>query len=148
MNIKKLDTKSITKISVNQVVVDLTMCVKELLENSLDANATKIGMIEMSFNFTYWFIEFVLDVTIYEKGLNGFKVSDNGHGIDTDNFELLSKYKIDAITIIVLNSILNLLDLLFIGKKGATSKIENFEDIEKLSTYGFRVTQYGGDNWT
>lgn len=44
MNIKKLDSKSITKITVNQVVVDLAMCIKELLENSLDAESTKIGI--------------------------------------------------------------------------------------------------------
>lgn len=49
MSIKKLDSQSITKISVNQVVVDIATCVKELLENSLDANSTKIGN---HFNFS------------------------------------------------------------------------------------------------
>jgi len=43
MSIKKLDTTSVSKICVNQVVVDMPMCIKELVENSLDAGATKIG---------------------------------------------------------------------------------------------------------
>lgn len=43
MSIKKLDNASVSSICINQVVVDMPMCVKELLENSLDAGATKIG---------------------------------------------------------------------------------------------------------
>ena len=47
MSIKKLDSTSISKICVNQVVVDLPMCIKELVENALDAGATKIGIVTL-----------------------------------------------------------------------------------------------------
>jgi len=68
MSIKKLDTTSVSKICVNQVVVDMPMCIKELVENSLDAGATKI------------------DVIFYEHGSTGIRVSDNGSGIKMENF--------------------------------------------------------------
>lgn len=42
--IKALDGGSIHKITSGQVVVDLQTAVKELVENSLDAGATNIGM--------------------------------------------------------------------------------------------------------
>ena len=42
--IKALDSGSIHKITSGQVVVDLQTAVKELVENSLDAGATNIGM--------------------------------------------------------------------------------------------------------
>ncbi len=42
--IKPLDAGSVHKISSGQVVVDLQTAVKELVENSLDAGATNIGV--------------------------------------------------------------------------------------------------------
>jgi DNA mismatch repair protein PMS2 len=42
--IKSLDPQSIHRITSGQVVVDLQTAVKELVENSLDAGATNIGM--------------------------------------------------------------------------------------------------------
>ncbi len=42
--IKALDAGSVRKISSGQVVVDLQTAVKELVENSLDAGATNIGV--------------------------------------------------------------------------------------------------------
>ena len=42
--IKVLDASSIHSITSGQVVVDLQTAVKELVENSLDAGATSIGM--------------------------------------------------------------------------------------------------------
>ena len=42
--IKALDAGSVHKISSGQVVVDLQTAVKELVENSLDAGATNIGV--------------------------------------------------------------------------------------------------------
>lgn len=41
--IKALDVSSVHRISSGQVVVDLQTAVKELVENSLDADATSIG---------------------------------------------------------------------------------------------------------
>ena len=42
--IKSLDASSIHRITSGQVVIDLQTAVKELVENSLDAGATSIGM--------------------------------------------------------------------------------------------------------
>jgi DNA mismatch repair protein PMS2 len=43
-SIKAIDGTSVHKITSGQVVVDLQTAVKELVENSLDAGATSIGM--------------------------------------------------------------------------------------------------------
>ncbi|OAD72208.1 hypothetical protein PHYBLDRAFT_114001 [Phycomyces blakesleeanus NRRL 1555(-)] len=67
-----IDKQSIHKICSGQVVVDLSMTAKELLENSIDAQATNI---ELRFK---------------QNGLGGLDVVDNGHGIDPSNYESLA----------------------------------------------------------
>lgn len=47
--IKALDKASIHRISSGQVVIDLQTAVKELVENSLDAGATSIGLSRLDF---------------------------------------------------------------------------------------------------
>lgn len=93
--IKKLDNISIQHICANQVILDLSACVKELLENSLDAESS------------------LIEIFLSDFGLEKIVVKDNGHGINKENF-----YKIIH--------------------KGATSKILNFDDLSKVSSYGFR----------
>lgn len=43
--IKAIDSSSIHRITSGQVVIDLQTAVKELVENSIDAGATSIGML-------------------------------------------------------------------------------------------------------
>lgn len=43
-SIKSIDNTSIHRITSGQVVIDLQTAVKELVENSIDAGATSIGM--------------------------------------------------------------------------------------------------------
>jgi DNA mismatch repair protein PMS2 len=43
-SIKAIDTGSVHRITSGQVVVDLQTAIKELVENSLDAGATTIGI--------------------------------------------------------------------------------------------------------
>ena len=43
--IRPIDSNSIRQICCGQVVVDLATCVKELIENSLDAGATSIQIL-------------------------------------------------------------------------------------------------------
>lgn len=73
MSIKKLDQQLISDICVNQVIVDLSICVKELLENSLDAGSTDIE------------IQFV------ESGFHSIQVSDNGTGISRKDLDSIVK---------------------------------------------------------
>jgi DNA mismatch repair ATPase MutL len=69
--------------------------VKELVENSVDAGAT------------------VVEVKFFNSGLLGFEVTDNGKGINEDDFEI-------------------------IAKRGTTSKISEFQDIYRIKSLGFR----------
>lgn len=43
-SIRAIDSHSVHRITSGQVVIDLQTAVKELVENSLDARATNIGM--------------------------------------------------------------------------------------------------------
>jgi DNA mismatch repair protein PMS2 len=45
MSIKPIDPSSIHKICTGQIIDGIAMAVKELIENSLDAQATQIGML-------------------------------------------------------------------------------------------------------
>ncbi|KAK9452731.1 hypothetical protein V1511DRAFT_506813 [Dipodascopsis uninucleata] len=66
--IKPIDATSIHKITSGQVVIDLATAVKELVENSLDANAS------------------LIEVRFRNYGLDLFEVIDNGNGINEDDF--------------------------------------------------------------
>jgi DNA mismatch repair protein PMS2 len=94
-SIKRIDKVSILQICSAQVVVDLKSAVKELVENSLDAEA---GNVELKF---------------FASGLNGFEVSDDGKGIKEEDFEI-------------------------VAKRGTTSKIQEYNDIYRIKSLGFR----------
>lgn len=68
---------------------------KELVENSIDAGATHI------------------DIKFKDSGLNGFDVTDNGSGINPENFEAAVH-------------------------RHSTSKLSSFDDLQKVETFGFR----------
>ncbi|TIC68514.1 hypothetical protein E3Q01_00845, partial [Wallemia mellicola] len=94
-----LDNYSINLIVCHQVVInvilDLQGAIKELIENSLDASST------------------VIEINLFNFGLDTIKVVDNGNGIDLNDF----------------NSI---------AKKHFTSKLNTFTDLSQLQTFGFR----------
>ena len=93
--IKSIDKISVHKLCSGQVVLTLATAVKELVENSLDAGATNIT------------------VRFVRSGLESLEVSDNGSGVDEDNFQALTL-------------------------KHYTSKIAEFDDLVDVGTYGFR----------
>lgn len=95
MPIKAIDSESVHRITSGQVVIDLASCVKELVENSLDAHATSI------------------DIRFKNTGLDSVEVVDNGDGIPESDFES-------------------------IALKYHTSKLSSFEELTKVSTFGFR----------
>jgi DNA mismatch repair protein MutL len=84
-----------SRIAAGEVVERPASMLKELLENSLDAGATKI------------------DVEITGAGIDSLRIVDDGRGMDEEDVKLC------------------------LGRH-ATSKIAAFEDLDKLSTFGFR----------
>ena len=68
--IEQLSTSIINKIAAGEVIERPASAVKELIENAVDAGATRI------------------DITIEEGGSHLIRVVDNGHGIAVDQMEL------------------------------------------------------------
>lgn len=95
MPIQLLTDETIGKIAAGEVVERPVSVVKELIENAIDAGASRI------------------DVEIEEGGNKLIRVTDNGKGMNRDELPL-------AIT------------------RHATSKLQTFDDLEKLHTLGFR----------
>ncbi|XP_032250029.1 mismatch repair endonuclease PMS2 isoform X3 [Phoca vitulina] len=93
--IKPIDRKSVHQICSGQVVLSLSTAVKELVENSVDAGATTI------------------DLRLRDYGVDLIEVSDNGCGVEEENFEGLTL-------------------------KHHTSKIQDFADLTQVETFGFR----------
>ena len=93
--IRPLPKNVINKIAAGEVVERPASVVKELVENSVDAGATKIDML------------------IEKSGAKLIKIVDNGCGIDEDQIEIAFS-------------------------RHATSKIASFQDLDTLSSFGFR----------
>lgn len=93
--IQALSKNDIHRICSGQAIVDLGTSVKELVENALDAGATKV------------------DIRLKDHGLGEISVFDNGKGVNKENHATLCL-------------------------KHHTSKIEHFEDLTALTSFGFR----------
>ncbi|KAG5682391.1 hypothetical protein PVAND_011744 [Polypedilum vanderplanki] len=90
----KLDDSVINRIAAGEIIQNPSNCVKELIENSIDAKAKQI------------------QVNTKQNGLY-IQIIDNGTGILKENLEILAE-------------------------RFTTSKLRKYEDLEKMSTYGFR----------
>ncbi len=93
--IKLLPEHLIDQIKAGEVVERPASLLKEIIENSIDANSTKI------------------DIHIADNGMELISLEDNGNGMSIS-------------------------DLPYAFCRHATSKIERFEDIYSLYSYGFR----------
>ncbi|NLO39228.1 MAG: DNA mismatch repair endonuclease MutL [Ruminiclostridium sp.] len=90
-----LDENTANQIAAGEVIERPASIVKEMVENSLDANATAIT------------------VDIVNGGIKSIRITDNGDGMENDDIELAFE-------------------------RHATSKIRKIEDLNQLSTMGFR----------
>ncbi|NXI41380.1 PMS1 protein, partial [Galbula dea] len=97
---KQLSTEAVRLLSSSQVITSVVNVVKELIENSLDADATNI------------------DIKLEDYGFNKIEVRDNGSGIKVTDVPVMAV-------------------------KHYTSKISSSEDLERLTTYGFRGEALG-----
>lgn len=116
-HIKEITTDSVVKITSGQVITDLASSVKELVENSVDANAS---MIEIRFR---------------NYGIDAIEVIDNGDGVSKEDLEgignlhnLLSYFNFYGTS----NKISS------IGRRYYTSKLRSYEDLLVVETFGFR----------
>lgn len=91
--IKAIDQPSVHRITSGQVVIDLTTAVKELLENSLDAGATNIGICVFILTATASDANFatISEIKFREYGLALLEVIDNGAGVSPDDFASLGE---------------------------------------------------------
>ncbi|KAK6169451.1 hypothetical protein SNE40_020506 [Patella caerulea] len=93
--IRAIDKSSVHRICSGQVVLTLAVGVKELVENSIDAGATSV------------------EIKLKEYGSESIEVSDNGSGVEQQNFHGLTL-------------------------KHHTSKLQDFSDLVNVETFGFR----------
>ena len=73
-SIKALDSNTVHRICSGQVIISLSNAVKELVENSLDANARNI------------------EVRLKEFGSESIEVCDDGPGIQEIDYEAISLF--------------------------------------------------------
>ena len=72
MTIKALDSNTVHRICSGQVIISLSNAVKELVENSLDANSKNI------------------EIRLKEFGSESIEVIDDGPGVEEKDYETIS----------------------------------------------------------
>jgi DNA mismatch repair protein PMS2 len=118
--IKPIEGRSVHQIQSGQVIVDLQSVCKELVENSIDAGATSVGMHfrpaqggrQLSF-YGQGLTCNNIEVRFKNNGLDAIEVQDNGGGIAPEDYET-------------------------IALKHYTSKLSSYDDLSSLQTFGFR----------
>ena len=127
-NIVLLDELTINKIAAGEVIERPASVVKELVENSIDAKATKI------------------DIDIQNGGISYIRITDNGKGIAPDDMEIaFEKHATSKIR--SAEDITNVLTMGFRGE--ALASIAAIAKVEMVSRQpeseeGYKVVVEGG----
>lgn len=127
-NIVLLDDLTINKIAAGEVIERPASVVKEMVENSIDAGATKIT------------------VEIKNGGISFIRVSDNGKGISEDDMEIAFERHATS-KIRVADDILKVTSMGFRGEALASiAAIANVEMISRMadSNIGHKIVVEGG----
>lgn len=112
MSIQKIDYSSIKQLGSGQVVVHLTSAVKELVDNAIDAHASKI------------------DVIFKDYGLESLEVVDDGDGINPEDFDKLGSSSSTS----KIRSFADIAQLQTLGFRGeALSSLCNIADVSILT---------------
>ncbi|KAI9821787.1 MAG: DNA mismatch repair protein [Pycnora praestabilis] len=117
--IKALEQEVVNKIAAGEIIVAPVHALKELVENAVDAGSTSI------------------EITVKDGGLKFLQITDNGHGIDVRvNPSLTTAYTRSIPS--GLTHAKQQEDLPILCERFTTSKLESFEDLTSIGTYGFR----------
>lgn len=106
----------VNKIAAGEIIVAPVHALKELIENAVDAGSTS------------------LEVLVKEGGLKLLQITDNGSGIDVSALSMESPLRrMDVVLTIAQKE-----DLPILCERFTTSKLQKFEDLSSIATYGFR----------
>lgn len=112
MALRRISKEDVHNITSGQVITDLNNIVKELVENSIDANSTSIN------------------VTFKKLGSEGLEVSDNGDGIKVEDFPNLCRKNYTS----KLENFEKLIDVKTLGFRGeALNSICNVSQVSILT---------------
>jgi DNA mismatch repair protein MLH1 len=117
--IRALDADVINKIAAGEIIVAPVHALKELMENAIDAGATS------------------LEIVVKEGGLKLLQITDNGSGIDVSS-ALFYRHRLVESVVCAHADMLQKADLPILCERFTTSKLEKFEDLASIETYGFR----------
>lgn len=128
--IRAIDAHSVHRITSGQVVIDLQTAVKELIENSLDAGATSIGMSILA----------PRDYRPQHLQRSAFRITGSKQSRSSttgvESHQRITTVSVCQLFILVVFCVQA--TLVVTALKHYTSKLSSFEDLSRVLTFGFR----------